>query len=402
MTATAIDGTVESAEVAPTGTSSDPTIRQRWRRYRVIVAVAAFGVVAAIVVAVLSSGANNGDLDPRSYRPDGTHALSALLGQRGVSVETRTTVSSAVSQAGADTTLVVSHPERLDDAALSQVAATPADLLVLEAGPLELGGLDLGVAPGGDASGEPTSSVQPACSLPAAVAAGSVSTGYFAYRVPADGTGCYPLVDGYALVTFTRDGRRVTLVGDATPFTNGKISDDGNAALALGLLSTHPKVVWLAPAIAGASASTGQSSLTDLLPERLKWAVLQLAIAVVLLALWRGRRLGRLVPEALPVVVRQAEAVVGKARLYRRAQARGRAADALRASTRSTLATRLGVLRASPTSSEKAQLVDAVAGRVGRDAHGLEALLYGSAPADDRELVSLAQRLAELEREVVG
>jgi hypothetical protein len=142
--------------------------------------------------------------------------------------------------------------------------------------------------------------------------------------------------------------------------------------------------------------------LTDLLPDRLKWAALQLAIAVLLLALWRGRRLGRLVPEALPVVVRQAEAVVGKARLYRRAQARDRAADALRTSTRSTLSARLGLLPGVATSSARAELLDVVAARVGRHARELEALLYGSAPADDRDLVSLAQRLADLEREVTG
>lgn len=402
MTATPAISVDESP--SPTAlTSSDLSVRQRWRRYRVIVAVAAFGVVAAIVVGVVSSGANNRDLDPRSFLPSGTHALAALLGQRGVSVVTETTVTSAVSAAGAGTTLVVSHPERLDDAALSRLAATPADLVVLEAGPLELGGLGLGVVPGGDASDSPAATAQPACSLPAATAAGPVSTGHYSYRAPDGGVGCYPLVDGYALVTTDRDGRRVTLLGDAAPFTNGKIADGGNAALALGLLSGQPRVVWLAPVSAGASAeSSGRSTLTSLLPGRLKWAVLQLAIAVILLAIWRGRRLGRLVPEALPVIVRQAETVVGRARLYRRAQARGRAADALRASARSTLATRLGVLAAIATSSAKAQLVDAVARQTGRDPRDVEALLYGSAPSDDRELVSLAQRLAAVEREVIG
>ena len=214
MTA-ATAATIEEAPAATASTSSDLSVRGRWRRYRILVGVAAFGVVAAIVVAVLSSGANNGDLDPRSFRPNGTHALAALLAQRGVSVETETSVASAVSQAGAHTTLVVSHPERLDDVALSRVAATAGDLVVLEAGPLELGGLNLGVVPGGDASDSPTASVTPACSLAAATAAGPVTTGYYSYRVPDGGVGCYPLVDGYALVTFEQDGRHVTLVGDA-------------------------------------------------------------------------------------------------------------------------------------------------------------------------------------------
>jgi hypothetical protein len=273
---------------------------------------------------------------------------------------------------------------------------------VLEAGPLELGGLNLGVVPGGDASNSPTASVTPACSLAAATAAGPVTTGYYSYRVPDGGVGCYPLVDGYALVAFEQDGRHVTLVGDATPFTNGKIADDGNAALALNLLSAQPKLVWLAPATVGASAdSSDRSSLTSLLPDRLKWAALQLAIAVVLLAIWRGRRLGRLVPEALPVVVRQAETVVGRARLYRRAQACGRAADALRASTRARLAARLGVATSRFSPSGKDVLVDAIATHAGRDENDVGSLLYGSAPVDDRELVSLAQRLAALEREVI-
>jgi hypothetical protein len=395
--------TLDDAPDTTVSTSSDLSIRQRWRRYRVIVGVAVFGVVAAIVVAVLSSGANNGDLDPRSFRPNGTHALAALLGQRGVTVDTETVVTSAVSRTDAHTTLVVSHPERLDDAALARVAASGGDLVVLAAGPLELGGLDLGVAPGGDASDLPTAAVSPACSLPAATAAGSASTGYYAYRVPSGGVGCYPLVDGYALVSFKHDGRQVTLLGDATPFTNDKIADDGNAALALNVLSAQPKLVWLAPAAAGASAdASGRSSLTSLLPDRLKWAVLQLAIAVALLAIWRARRLGRLVPEALPVVVRQAETVVGRARLYRRAQARGRAADALRASTRATLTGRLGVPAAGAASSAKEVLIDVIATRTARDAREVESLLYGSAPADDGELVWLARRLAALEREVIG
>lgn len=395
--------TLDEAPASTASTSSDLSIRQRWRRYRVIVAVAAFGVAAAIVVAVVNSGANNGDLDPRSFRPSGTHALAALLGQRGVVVDTETLAASAVSRTDARTTLVVSHPERLDAAALADLAGSPSDLVVLEAGPLELEGLNLGVVPGGDASDFPTASVKPSCSLRAATAAGSVTAGYYSYRVPSGGVGCYPLVDGYALVTFNQHGRRVTLLGDATPLTNGKIAADGNAALALNLLSAQPKLVWLAPAVVGASAnSSGRSSLTSLLPDRLKWAVLQLAIAVALLAVWRGRRLGRLVPEALPVVVRQAETVVGRARLYRRAQARRRAADALRASAQATLTTRLGITPGSATSSEKVVLIDAIATRTGRDAREVESLLYGSAPVDDRELVSLAQRLAALEQEAVG
>ena len=47
---------------------------------------------------------------------------------------------------------------------------------------------------------------------------------------------------------------------------------------------------------------------------------------MLLLALWRARRLGPVVAEPLPVVVRAAETVEGRARLYRRGGARGQAA----------------------------------------------------------------------------
>ncbi len=65
--------------------------------------------------------------------------------------------------------------------------------------------------------------------------------------------------------------------------------------------------------------------------------MLQLAVAVVLLALWRARRLGPVVPESLPVVVRAAEATEGRGRMYRRAGARDRAAGRLRAATRTRI-----------------------------------------------------------------
>jgi hypothetical protein len=266
--------------------------------------------------------------------------------------------------------------------------------VIVGAGPLEVGGIGLGVVPGGHADGDQT--LEPACGLPEATAAGAVTQGGFAYRKPAGGSGCYPLVDGYAVVTFARDGHRVTFVGDGAAFSNGRLADQGNAALGIGLLDVHPEVVWLAPPLI-APASTGGASLTDLLPSRLKWALVQLAIAVVVVGIWRGRRLGRLVPEALPVVVRQAETVIGRARLYRRSHAIDRAADALRSGTRARLAHRLGF---APDAGRDA-LTEAIARRTTRGEAEVGALLYGPTPVDDRGLVTLANDLASLEQETL-
>ena len=119
-------------------------------------------------------------------------------------------------------------------------------------------------------------------------------------------------------------------------------------------------------------------------------------IAVGLLMLWRARRLGRVVPEPLPVVVRASETVEGQGRLYRAARARRRAATALRAAALSRMAPRLGIRRDDGT----AAMVDAVVTRTRRSPTDVTALLYGAEPEDDQALVTLADQLDALEAEV--
>jgi hypothetical protein len=108
------------------------------------------------------------------------------------------------------------------------------------------------------------------------------------------------------------------------------------------------------------------------------------------------------VAEPLPVVVRAAEAVEGRSRLYRAARARGTAADALRAGTRDRVVRRLGL----SVDTGRAGVVDAVSWRTGRDPAEVDALLYGAAPGEDAALVRLADDLSALEhtltREVAG
>jgi hypothetical protein len=376
------------------GQSADPTIRQRWRRGRVLIGAAVVFVLIAIVVA-LGSAKGGAALDPQSYTPSGSHAISVLLGQRGVRVVKLTSVGSGEQFETKGATLIVVSPQYLSSDELATIASTPVDMVIVGAGLDEIQALGLPLAP---QPGEGGKLRQPSCSLQAATVAGSAQLQGDGYTVPSGGQGCYPDGDGFALVTFNKSGHRVTLLSDGTPLMNSSLGNDGNAALALGLLDANPTVVWLVPpAIGPASSSGGSASVESLLPSRLKLAFLQLVIAVVIVAIWRGRRLGRLVPEDLPVVVRQSETVRGRSRLYRRSRSLDTAADALREGTRARLGHRLGLgPRPLPVA-----LVQAIAARTGQPAAQVEALLYGSTPADDLTLVTLAQALAALEQEVL-
>src|SRR5580693_10575207 len=79
------------------------------------------------------------------------------------------------------------------------------------------------------------------------------------------------------------------------------------------------------------SGQGGQRSFLSLVPWPVYLIAIQLCVAALLAAAWRARRLGPLVAERLPVVVRAAETAEGHGRLYHARRARDRAAEQLRA-----------------------------------------------------------------------
>lgn len=92
-----------------------------------------------------------------------------------------------------------------------------------------------------------------------------------------------------------------------------------------------------------------------------------------------------LVPERLPVAIRASETVEGRARLYRKANARDRAATALRSTTR----TRLAPHRRIPAQAHAPEaLLPALSARLAGDGQALHALLFGPPPSDDAALIS--------------
>ncbi|MCU1678924.1 MAG: hypothetical protein JWM93_3682 [Frankiales bacterium] len=381
--------------VASEAAAFDARPRRLGRRAR-WVALAAAVVLMTLVAALTNRTPSSQPLDPAAAGPDGTRALAVLLTAHGVDVQRVSTGEAAARAAGGNpVTVVVPNPDLVPD--IDRLARIRGRLVLFDAGDEALAGVAAGITGGGFTR---LTNSDPGCDLPAATAAGRAYLGGRTYRTPGGPATaeCYSSTGGPALVVAPRDGGDVVAVGDATLLTNAELASEGNAALALNLLSTHDTVVWVLPR-PGETLPTGEAgrgSLASYLPDRLVAALWTVALGVLLLGLAYGRRLGRVVTEDLPVVVRAAETVEGKARLYRAARARDRAAGWLRDAALHDLRTSAGL----PVDASAPELVDAVAARAGRPREDVGATLYGPAPQTDRDLVALADALDRLTAEV--
>jgi hypothetical protein len=391
VTTAAVDPSVEPA--GSSSASTDPGAGQVWQAVKGPLIVLVVVLLAGLVVALAAGGPAGGRLDPRSPAPSGSRALAQVLGDQGVQVDLVTTSAAMAAATGPNDTLLVVDPDLLAAGQVAAVRATGADLVVVSATAPDR------YLPGVSAEPSDPGVRGPGCDLPAAQRAGAVDSGGIAYVTDDAGLQdpqlCYARDGRPSLVQATVDGGLVTLLGSSSPLTNSRLDDEGDAALALDLLGGHDHLVWYLPSAADVPRSA-QKSFYDLVPAGVWWGLLQVGVAVLLLALWRARRLGAVVVEPLPVVVRAAETEEGRARLYRRNGARGQAAESLRAGVRSRLGAALGL----PRRADPQALVTAVAARSGWSGADVTALLYGAAPADDAALVQLADRLDALEREV--
>ncbi len=395
-----------------TATAHTPTLsvttRHLWRRSRGPLMALLLLALSGVVLAALQSGEQHGRLDPRSADRTGSRALAQLLAAHGVSTHVVTTSEEAAAAAGPDTTLLVTDPDVLTQRQLTGLytatAHTTGRTVLLAPGPAPLDTF----APTVQAEPPVTNAARrPACSLPDARRAGNALLGGPRYVTSTAGADrCYPSGGKATLLRLPApaDGRDTVLLGSPELLYNQHLDEHGNASLALQLLGSHKHLVWYLPSVSDPSSTQDdQRGLLDLIPAGWGWALLQLAFAALLAAVWRARRLGPLVTERLPVTVPAAETTEGHARLYEQANARDRAAAVLRTATRTRLAPLLGVPAAHAHTPETllpaVQAHLAPAPGTGAD---LPSLLFGPAPADDRALVQLADHLDALESSIVS
>ncbi|MGW4563672.1 DUF4350 domain-containing protein [Streptomyces sp. NPDC004561] len=391
-------------EAAPPITSTAPTARTVWTRTRGIALAAVLLLAAAVAIAAVRSTVRHGDLDPRSVDPYGSRAVAQLLADHGVSTRVVTTLDGARAAAGPDTTLLVAVPDLLTGRQQSLLyratAASGGRTVLVAAGSSSVERLAPGVS--ADPADSPRTTLAPDCALPEARRAGSADTGgvrYTTTRLDADS--CYPSERLATLlrVPAARGGDTVVL-GAPDILFNDRLDKQGNASLALQLLGSRAHLVWYLPSLSDtpAAGNGGSKGFLDLLPSGWFWGTLQLFVAAVLAAFWRARRFGPLVPERLPVAIRASETAEGRARLYRKANARDRAAAALRSATRTRLAPLVGVPLTQAHTPEA--LLPALSAHLAGDGQALQSLLFGPPPGDDAALIALTDQLDALEREV--
>ncbi|GAB7193690.1 DUF4350 domain-containing protein [Kineococcus sp. NUM-3379] len=398
------------------GAERAPLPPGRWERLRWPLVVLTLLVAAVALLVATDDDTNRLSLHPASVAPDGARAVARLLEDGGVEVRPSgrlERVAELTRGAGGRATVLVRRAEELSPQAVERLAGLDADVVLLA----PEGPVVAELLPGlRDAGTAPRSTTAPGCTAPAPTAAGRAGAGGRLYA-PAGGEGgadggarpvadvgdpllCYPAGQGWSYAQArTPAGRTVTALGQSAVLTNEALDEQGNAALALRVLGGQPTLFWYEPGPVDTAEQEGPS-LGQLLPRWLAPALAVLAAAGVLLLLAHGRRLGRLVPEPLPVVVRSAETVEGRGRLYARADALERAAAALRAGTLRRCCQRLRLGRG--TSVGAGEVAEAVAAATGRPAAGVHALLQGPPPADEDALVRLAAELELLERHLAA
>lgn len=394
--------TETSSEASPTtgggaASGNPPNPRRRVGIVLLWVAIVLVVVIGGLAVWAAGQTSRSGQHDRSPVDPSerGAMALAQVLGQQGVDVtithsfwETEVAVGD-----GRDVTLLVDDDWWvLTEEAYASVLNLSQHLIVVQPTDVGLEQLTPGVEYAGFGGGE----LPADCELPAVQRAESVNAGGDAYTAPASAGRCFASGDdGYGLVRIERGSRIVTLLGLGEVLENQYVTDSGNAALALGLLGEQPKLVWYQPDMDDL-AFDDANSLASLQGAWFAPLVVLLLLVGVAAAVWRGRRMGAVVVEQLPVEVRSSETMEGRARLYARSGARDHALATLRSATLARLARTLGLGR----SATPEEIIGATAALTGRDPAALTALLRSEPAFDDRGFVRISDELLRLEHEL--
>jgi hypothetical protein len=367
--------------------------------------------VVLVVGALLAIGAltvsNRSDepYDTDSVTPTGTRAFVELLESFGTDVDVPATFVTA--DAEADVALIfqdATGPDQVEalrswvGGGATLVVADPYSALAPIAqldGTNPLGTIDQGRCTVGAL--EAVQELDPSVpDLPATAIAPT-------FEVGDEDTSCFGNgSDAFVVVTPVGDGRIVSL-GAGTVFMNGAIDQADNAALATSLFAPSPgtRLAIIEPGAFGDGTPVDElgteGSIDRLFGTGLRLLVLEAAVAVAVLALAQGRRLGKPVAEPQPVQIAGSELVRAMGDLLRQAGSPTDAAAVLRADLRREICRRVGL---SPSTSVEiiAATVDARTG-IGRER--VLAVIADHPVARERDLVELARSIDSIREEIL-
>jgi hypothetical protein len=425
---------------------------RRWHRLVIPFAVVLTLIGGTIAIRVLSEP-DYGDphyLSPSTAGDTSSVRLAELLRGKGITIQRETNSPAALTSAwskGGQVTLFVPAPEFMHPDYRWMLRQSPAGTRVVLVEP-DGAALDDAVPKAAVADrrwATRSAAPGPDCPLTTAGQASVTRTRYAEWLAPKEepiGTYCYD----HGLMSIEFGEVEFVLAGSPEPFRGDRMNEYDNEKLAVDLLSTKPTLIWLdlhagepgpktyseqkppanatpipsfapgderhrpdaSPTPRESISPRPQSTRSAPVPQPIaqdsedpfppwRWPlILLLLLAVLAIAMARGRRLGPPVTEPLPVEVRGAETAIGRARLYRRAKARGPALETLRIEARRRIGNtlRLGV------NVPREQLLDVLAARLGQRRELFEDILFGPEPESDAELETRTTELLLLVEQV--
>jgi len=297
----------------------------------------AAGVLVVVVVAGRGEGQGGPAGSPLSTGPDGTRALVDSLRALGATVDVTS------EPPGPETSAVLVLRDGLGDR---------GDAAVLDwtrrGGTLVVADVRSGLSPTAPAPADLAGDVlSRKCDVAALGGVARVEVpGDRLLDVPAGATGCFRAGDGAWLVTRTEGRGNVVALGGSAAFENQRLGHADNGLLAVTLLA--PREGGRVTVLYG-----GRRTLYGLIGAGVKLALVQLLVAFVLLALWRGRRLGRPVIERQPVEIPASELVTAVGNLLQRAHKRDQAGRLIADELRRDLGSRMGLARDVPAEQQQ-------------------------------------------------
>lgn len=375
-----------------------PRIGEAIHQYRWIIGGFILLVVSAVVFGILSNPSDRNPLSIHNPGPNGAMALAEVLQQKGVKVHDIYTPRDA-EQLGEKDLLVVTGLADLTDKHLSALMKSPSTAILFLGTFAQNNRLEPYASPQPDSTPD---GVAPHCKLDGAYQAGPLHGSRGSLKPLRNPIyACYPVSPGkYAYLQFERPGGlKVSFLADGHVAENREITYGSNAAFLLNLMLPATNIGWIVGATFQLSADNRNGDgATEIIPPALTHALILFFAAFFVLALARGRRLGRIVPESMLVAVHGAETVYGRARMYRNSRAFETASRHARAYT----AQRLAKIVHLPVTATGQELCQRLANYADLPLTQVSQTLLGEPPHNGNDLVSLLNDLESLVENTKG